>query len=246
MNHPNPQLPLTLRSVTLSIAGQALLSDINLTVSDPGVTAILGHNGAGKSLLLKVLHGLSKPHTGTVHWATHPVSSATVRQRQSMVFQKPVLLRRSVAANLDYALALPNARSNHTRDALLELASLSGVARQQARTLSGGQQQRLAFVRALATGPDVMFLDEPTANLDPDATAWIEHLINTAREQSIKVFLVTHDIAQARRLSQDVIFVRGGRIEEHTASARFFTKPNSPHSQSFIDGILPALSTAAL
>ena len=232
----NPLLPLHVADVALTIDSQKLLSGINLDVSTNGITAILGHNGAGKSLLLRALHGLNKTSSGTITWGGQSIEMA--RHRQSMVFQKPVLLRRSVAANIDYVLNLPIAQPKQTRDELLQLARLSDKARQPARTLSGGEQQRLAFVRALATGPSIMLLDEPTANLDPDATLWIENLIDTAASRSIKMILVTHDLAQARRLAEDVIFIRNGSVEEHTDSSRFFTQPSSIHSRSFIDGVL--------
>ncbi len=241
----NPLLPLELKSVALTTGGRPLLSGLNLKVTTPGVTTILGHNGAGKSLLLRLLHGLGTADTGTITWGRQSVAATAVKARQAMVFQQPILLRRSVAANLDYVLQLPHARPILSRKQLLNLASLSAVASQPARTLSGGEQQRLAFVRALATGPDIMFLDEPTANLDPDATQWIEDLIKNARAKSIKIFLVTHDIGQARRLSQDVIFLNKGRIEEHTDAASFFHRPKSAYSQQFVNGVLPASPQSA-
>ncbi len=234
----NPLLPLHVTDMSLDLDSRRLLSNITLTISNDGITAILGHNGAGKSLLLRALHGLINTSGGTVTWGGQSVTDARTRQQQSMVFQKPVLLRRSVERNISYVMKLPHANSEFTVAELLQLARLSNKARQPARTLSGGEQQRLAFVRALATGPSVLFLDEPTANLDPDATLWIEKLIETAAERAIKVFLVTHDIAQARRLAQEVLFIRNGRVEEHAAARQFFTHPTSTHSQSFIDGIL--------
>lgn len=234
----NSLLPLQLREVSFTAASSPIITSASLNVVETGTTALLGHNGAGKSVLLKLLHGLAQPTKGDIRWGKNRLPTGKVRHRQAMVFQKPVLLRRSVAGNLQYVLNLPHTCSALNIHELLEIAELSALASQSARTLSGGEQQRLAFARALACGPDVLFLDEPTANLDPDATLRIERLIGLASQQGIKIFLVTHDLGQARRLAADVIFVRGGTIEEHSSASTFFSKPKSRYCQSFIDGDL--------
>lgn len=231
-------LPLTLQSVNLSIDGTALLSDICLTIDNDKITVLMGHNGAGKSLLVRVLHGILTPQSGQVEWNGQPVSDINVRKRQSMVFQKPVLLRRSVAANIDYVLALRNLSSKTRRNELLQIAGLSAKAKQQARSLSGGEQQRLAIARALATNPEVLLLDEPTANLDPQATSQIESLIHQASKQSIKIILVTHDLAQAQRVADDVIFLDNGTVAEHSSATTFFTQPATTAGHSYISGYL--------
>ncbi len=231
-------LPLTVRSVNLSIDGTALLKDISLTIDNNKITALMGHNGAGKSLLIRVLHGILTPQSGQVEWNGQPVEDIKVRKRQSMVFQKPVLLRRSVAANIDYVLALRKLSSKTRRDELLQIAGLSEKAKQQARSLSGGEQQRLAIARALATNPEVLLMDEPTANLDPQATSRIESLIHQASEQAIKIILVTHDLAQAQRVADDVIFLDNGNVAEHSSATTFFTQPASAAGHSYISGYL--------
>ncbi len=230
--------PLKLQNVSLNLNEKPVLKDVNLTISDHGVTVILGHNGAGKSMLLKILHGLLQPSSGTIHWGDTNHASDQVRRRQAMVFQKPVLLKRSVEANIKYALDLPHSHSKWSCVELLEHAELTPLANRAARSLSGGEQQRLAFARAMATGPEVLFLDEPTANLDPDATLHLESLIQTASASDIKVFLVTHDMGQAKRLATEILFMRNGSVEEHALKEDFFNRPSSPYCQSFIDGVL--------
>ncbi|MDX1715638.1 MAG: phosphate ABC transporter ATP-binding protein [Anderseniella sp.] len=230
-------LPLKVSNLVWSAGGRHIVNGINLTLSDGGITAVMGPNGAGKSVLIRLLHGLLEPDAGTISWNGDPAGPAS-RARQAMVFQKPVLLRRSVAANIDFVLKLTGKADTARRDDLLERAGLADKARQPARALSGGEQQRLALVRALASNPDVLFLDEPTASLDPSSTAAIEAMITDARQRGIKVLLVTHDIGQARRLAHDVVFVNRGQVSEHTPASTFFTKPASTQARDYLAGKL--------
>jgi tungstate transport system ATP-binding protein len=233
-------MPLTIEGLGLTVTGRALVAIESLTIRAGGPSVILGPNGAGKSVLLRLLHGLLAPTAGTVRWNGR-TADARLSRRQAMVFQRPVLLRRSVAANVDYALkalGIPRTRRPGLVAEALERAGLSDRARQAARTLSGGEQQRLALVRALATNPDVLFLDEPTASLDPASTLMIERLVAEAADQGTKVILVTHDIGQARRLAAEVIFLHRGRVVEQTEAAAFFTEPGSREARAFLAGEL--------
>ena len=143
------------------------------------------------------------------------------------------MLNRSVAANINYVLKL-RGKSQHLCTKYLEDANLADKGKQAARTLSGGEQQRLAIARALATCPEVLFLDEPTANLDPEASRQIESQILSAKNQSIKIIMVTHDIAQARRLADEVIFLHAGHMTEHTQAELFFNQPSSTEAADFL------------
>ncbi|MGI9409269.1 MAG: ATP-binding cassette domain-containing protein, partial [Hyphomicrobiaceae bacterium] len=163
-----------------------------------------------------------------------------VRLRQAMVFQRPVLLRRSVAANIDFVLALRGGPSPARRDALLDHVGLAARARQPARLLSGGEQQRLTLARALATEPDVLFLDEPTANLDPASVLMIEDIVTAAHANGTKIIFVTHDIAQARRLGGDIVFLDAGRVVEHRVADEFFGSPETETARAYLDGRLIA------
>ena len=231
-------LPLELRRLSLEAGGRRLIDSIDLKVEEPGITVILGPNGAGKSLLLRLAHGLVVPTEGTILWGGRPMDDE-IRRRQAMVFQKPVLLRRTSAANITYALGLRgiarSERDSRARQAL-ELAGLERHAFTPARVLSGGEQQRLCLARALSLDPEVLLLDEPTASLDPASTLAIERLLIGAKHRGIKVIVVTHDVGQARRLAQDVIFLHHGRLIEHQPAGGFFEHPESDTARDFMAG----------
>ena len=233
-------LPLEARGLVFEAGGRRLIDGIDLVLR-PGVrTVVMGPNGAGKSLLLRLLHGLIEPSAGAVSWGGRPADTA-IRLRQAMVFQRPVLLRRSALANVTHALrarGVPR-RERHARaERMLATAGLTALARTPARLLSGGEQQRLALARALSLAPDVLFLDEPTASLDPASTHAIEALIQGAHDAGTKTVLVTHDLGQARRLADEVVFLHGGRLTEQSPAGSFFDAPASAAARAFLEGRL--------
>ncbi len=233
-------LPIAVQGLRFESGGKTLLDVPELTIDAAGPTMILGPNGAGKSVLVRLLHGLLEPAAGQITLAGRRPDRAA-RIRQAMVFQRPVLLRRSVAGNLHYVLRIrgvPRAeRRSRVRD-LLAHGDLAGKGHQPARSLSGGEEQRLALLRALAASPEILFLDEPTSSLDPAATQRIEALILGAARAGTKVIMVTHDLGQARRLGQEILFLNAGRVEEQTPAARFFPRPASAAARAFVDGQL--------
>ncbi len=233
-----PILPLEARGLVFEAGGRRLIDGLDLVLR-PGLrTVVMGPNGSGKSLLLRLLHGLLQPDAGRVLWAGQPASRG-IRRRQAMVFQRPVLLRRSATGNLRHALAARGvpfiARAARARE-MLAIAGLAALARSPARRLSGGEQQRLALARALSLEPEVLFLDEPAANLDPASTLAIEALVQRAHEDGVKIILVTHDLGQARRLADEIVFLHQGRVEEQAAAARFFAAPASARAEAFVAG----------
>lgn len=233
-------LPLRAESLVFETSGRRLIDGIDLELHAGVRTIVLGPNGAGKSLLLRLLHGLLAPTSGRVTWNGRPADAA-IRRRQAMVFQKPVLLRRSVAANVDYALkirGLPRAERAPRVAGMLKLANLESHSGVPARVLSGGEQQRLSLARALVTRPEILFLDEPTASLDPASTQAIETLIQAAAASGTRIVMVTHDIGQARRIADEVVFVHRGRIAERAAAFRFFRSPASRPAADFLEGKL--------
>lgn len=228
-------LPLELDNLTYGVNNKLLLDGLDLTLGSPGITIVLGPNGAGKSLLLKCLHGLLQPAAGSITW-NRQSTTKTILARQAMVFQTPVLLRRSVAANVDFAMNAQGKADSCIRNDLLSRVDLLDRKQQPARLLSGGEQQRLALARALSTGPDVLFLDEPTANLDPGSTQVIETIIDREKSSGTKVIFVTHDIGQAKRLADDVVFLHRGKVVEHAGATEFFEKPGSEEARAYLDG----------
>jgi tungstate transport system ATP-binding protein len=233
-------LPIEVLGLEFEAGGRRLIDGLDLTLK-PGVrTVILGPNGAGKSLLLRLIHGLLRPKAGRVLWDGQPADRA-IRLRQAMVFQRPVLLRRSAFANIAHALrarGVGRRESQVRAKEMLAGAGLAALARAPARLLSAGEQQRLAMARALSLAPDVLFLDEPAASLDPASTLAIEALIRRAHTRGVKIVLVTHDLGQARRLADEVVFLYRGQVEEQAPASRFFDAPASPRAQAFLDGRL--------
>jgi len=233
-------LPLTLERVSFTARGHAILREVNLTIRAGTRTVILGPNGAGKSVLMRLCHGLLSPTSGRVRWAT--LERPRAPRRQAMVFQRPVLLRRSVLGNLTFALSVAGVRradrAPRARDAL-ERVGLQALAHRPARVLSGGEQQRLALARAWMLQPEVLFLDEPTANLDPGATREIESIIQSIHDSGTKVVMITHNLGQAQRLADEIVLVDRGRIAERASVDRFFRQPATAEADTFLKGELP-------
>lgn len=233
-------LPLAVSGLVYAPEGVTLIEIPSLEIGAGAPTVIMGPNGAGKSLLLRLLHGLIQPTGGEITWRGAP-ATPTLRHRQAMVFQRPVLLRRSVAANIDYVLrirGLPRRERAERRRDVLAAGNMLAFADRGARGLSGGEQQRLAVLRALATEPDVLFMDEPTSSLDPAATLEIERLVSRAASGGTKIVFVTHDPGQARRLAGDILFLHHGRIAEHSPAPAFFDQPVSEPARAFLEGRL--------
>ncbi|MET4025764.1 tungstate transport system ATP-binding protein [Marinobacter sp. MBR-99] len=230
-----PPPALSFLGVAFHHEEKTLLGPCSFTLDGPGPTLVMGPNGAGKSLLLRLAHGLLSPTQGRIIWSDEGIP------RQAMVFQQPVLLRRSAVANLRHALAVNNvprrARVKLALDAL-ERFGLSACAHTPARVLSGGQQQRLALARAWVLSPQVLFLDEPTSALDPTAIKAVEAAVLDFHQRGTRIVMTTHDLHQARRLAGDVLFLSGGKVREHTNANTFFSKPRSREAQAFVTGEL--------
>lgn len=237
---PRPLLPLAVRGLVVEAAGRRLLDAVSFVLEPGRRTVILGPNGAGKSLLLRVLHGLVEPAAGRLDWAEP--DPARRRFAQAFVFQKPVLLRRSVRGDLAVALSARGVprRERAARIAeALALVGLAGLERRAARTLSGGEQQRLALARAWALRPQLLLLDEPTASLDPAATRMVEAIVRDLGARGVTIVMSTHDLGQARRLADDILFLHAGRLVEGGRAAAFFARPQSPEARAFLAGELP-------
>jgi len=228
-------LPLSLRDVSFTAGGRTIIDRVSFELAAGPRTVILGANGAGKSVLMRLMHGLLTPSQGSISW-----QGENPGRRQAMVFQRPVMLRRSALANVVYALKLAGTRdAGKIAIAALADVGLSQIAHRPARVLSGGEQQRLALARAWALKPEVLFLDEPTANLDPSATREIEAAIQKVHAGGTKVVMTTHNLGQARRLGDEVLFIHQGRLAERSPVERFFKQPGSAEAEAFIKGELP-------
>ena len=240
MRSPMSLLPLRLDHVTFTAGGRRIIDDLSLAIDAGPRTVIVGPNGAGKSVLLRLCHGLLAPTSGSIVW--NSVEPTGAPRRQAMVFQRPVLLRRSALANISHALGIAGVptrtRSGRAREALSKVG-LERHAARPARVLSGGEQQRLALARAWALQPEIIFLDEPTASLDPGATHEVENVILAMVAAGTKIVLVTHNFGQARRMGDEILFLHQGRIAERASAQTFFKHPQSVEAARFLEGELP-------
>jgi tungstate transport system ATP-binding protein len=246
MSAPDPMrasvslLPLRLEDVAFSVGAREIIHGITTTIDAGPRTIILGPNGAGKSVLLRLCHGLLQPTAGAVRWNSAEIAGAP--RRQAMVFQRPIMLRRSAFGNVTYALRLAGVPRSQCRQRALEAlhtVGLEAYAERAARVLSGGEQQRLALARIWALHPEVLFLDEPTANLDPGATHEIERIIGALHAAGTKIVMVTHNLGQAHRLGDEILFIHDGRLAERAPADRFLKRPDSPEAARFLEGELP-------
>jgi len=238
MRAPASDLPIVIEDVSVRARGVTILDRISLELAAGSPTVLIGPNGAGKTTLLRLAMGLVAPSRGRVSWGSRTDAAPA---RRAIMFQRPAMLRRSAAGNIRYALAAAGV-ARAERDArvgeLLSLVGLDGLGDRPARKLSGGEQQRLALARALAKEPQVLFLDEPTASLDPAATKTIEDLIRTVAARGIKVVMSTHDLGEAKRLGGDVVLLDRGRVIERGPADAFFAAPKTVEARRFIDGEL--------
>ena len=223
--------------VDLSVVlGQKLILDkINCKIKSNSITAVLGPNGAGKSIFLQIINGLVSIQSGRLTFNSTQ-NNQEIREQQAMVFQTPVLLRRTVMANMQFVSNLRNQKSNQLLKNLLDKVGLEGSEEKPARLLSGGEKQRLSMARALIVNPNLLLLDEPTANLDPYSLNLIEDLVLEENSIGKTVIFTTHDMSQAKRLATDVIFLNKGKVLEQTVSKTFFKKPKSFEAQKYING----------
>ena len=229
----NPVL-LRLAGVSVAAGGKALLTDINLEVMTGERVVVLGANGAGKTTLLKVCNAILAPTAGVVQ--------TVLRSDQALIFQRPALLARSVLDNVRFVLAargvIEPELTEHAR-AALRACDLTDIESRQARLLSGGEQQRLALARAWACTPRLLLADEPTANLAPAAAREVERLLQSLQPgqgQGTTLLLSTHNVAQAKRVAQRILFLDGGRIVEDRAAADFFVSPQSAAARAYLEG----------
>jgi tungstate transport system ATP-binding protein len=238
MRAPVADLPLVFAEARILAGEVPILDGVSMTFGAGAPSILIGPNGSGKTTLLRAAMGLLPLSSGRVTWGGREQAAP---ERRAILFQRPVMLRRSAAGNVRYALAaagVPRAQRTARIEELLALVGLEKFADRPARRMSGGEQQRLALARALACDPTLLFLDEPTASLDPAATKAIEDIIRTVTARGVKVILSTHDLGQAKRLGGDVALLHRGRLIEHVPLTEFFAHPRTEEARKFVAGEL--------
>ena len=227
--------PIQFVDLSVVLGQKIILDKINCKIKSNSITAVLGPNGAGKSIFLQTINGLVSIQSGRLTFNSMQ-NNQEIREQQAMVFQTPVLLRRTVMANMQFVSNLRNKKSNQLLKNLLDKVGLEGYEEKPARLLSGGEKQRLSMARALIVNPNLLLLDEPTANLDPYSLNLIEDLVLEENSIGKTIIFTTHDMSQAKRLATDVIFLNKGKVLEQTVSKTFFKKPKSFEAQKYING----------
>ncbi|MFV2034551.1 MAG: energy-coupling factor ABC transporter ATP-binding protein [Halocynthiibacter sp.] len=229
-------LPLVFKNASVRRRGKVLVGPVDFVLTETGFTIVIGPNGSGKTTLLRLMHGLERLSGGSAKWQA---PDPEVRQRQSYVFQSPIMMRRSVRDNLAYPLIVHGTPKTEARAQAWEWASrinLADAFERFAPLLSGGEKQKLALARALIRKPDVLFLDEPCANLDGRATREIEAILREAHAGGTRIVMATHDMGQARRLASDVLFLLKGHLHDQGPAAAFFANPQTPETNAFLNG----------
>ncbi|MDG2474301.1 MAG: ATP-binding cassette domain-containing protein [Paracoccaceae bacterium] len=230
-------LPISLNNIAYHKNGNQIISETSLTIKSKGITVIMGPNGSGKSVLVRLLHGLLVPTKGVIYYGKHPLKKS-IRKKQAMVFQTPTLLKRTVLANMTFVNSIRGRIDLTYCKNILKLLSLEKFQSYPAQLLSAGEKQRLALARALILQPHILFLDEPTANLDPSSIHLIEQILKNVRESGVKIIFITHDIGQAKRIADDIIFINKGKILEYTNTSLFFQKPQNKETAAYLEGEL--------
>ena len=228
--------PLTVRAALSRRRGKTLVGPLDLDWNGKGTCVVLGPNGSGKTSLLRMLHGIARLNSGEITWACDTPSA---RNAQAFVFQRPVMLRRSVLENLIFPLAIRGSANGPAKEharSWAERVGLSPFLESPAHVLSGGEQQKLAIARALICAPELVFLDEPTASLDGRATREIETILQEVGAEGTRLILATHNLGQAQRLGEKVVFLLHGKVHESGSAKAFFDGPQTPEAQAFLRG----------
>jgi tungstate transport system ATP-binding protein len=232
-----------IRNLTKEYDDREVLKIDSLDIQNGEILSLVGPSGSGKSTLLRLLNFLEFPTSGKIifkglSFETGQEMGLETRRQVTTVFQRPMLLDRSVRDNVVFGLRLRGKKDTREfSQEILDEVGMTTLAHQRARTLSGGEAQRIALARAMVIRPEVLLLDEPTANLDPYNVGLIENIVRRLNhEQGTTLVLVTHNVFQAKRLADRVVFLLDGKVVEIAETDCFFQSPADPRTQAFVRG----------
>jgi tungstate transport system ATP-binding protein len=217
------------------------LDDVTFKAEGGKVIIILGVNGAGKTTLLRISAGLEKPDKGSIYFNDDPITDKDLRQIATLVFQRTAMFSMSVYDNLAYGLRLRGKKESEIKEKItktLHAVGLDNFEKRKAKRTSGGEQQRIALARAFLLEPKILLLDEPTANLDPRIAIIIEKAIMKRKSRENIIVMATHNLAQAKRLGDEIVHIHGGRIVETGRAEELFGNPKNELTRKFINGEL--------
>ena len=225
--------PLNIKNLNYMSKDKKILKDINFITEEKKITVIAGNNGSGKSTLLKILHGIIQHTSGTINWGEIPVHE--VRKEQSMVFQNPILLNRTTFENIMYVAKRKNIETNESVDKIIKQLNLESIINIESKYLSGGEKQKVAIAMSIISNPKIIFLDEPTSQLDPVYKNEIENIITNLSENNTKIFMTSHDIAQIDRIGKEIIFLDDGEIIFHDKVKDFINEKGNSIIRNYVN-----------
>jgi len=226
-------LPLKINDLNYSVNGNNILKEINIVCEEPSITIIAGNNGSGKSTLLKILHGLIDIKKETITWNNY--NNVKIKKYQSMVFQNPILLNRTVRENLEYIVQSNNKNKKDSAEEVITRLNIKNIEHISAKYISGGERQKVAIAMAIIRDPKIIFLDEPTSQLDPVYKNEIEHIISSLSNDGVKVFMTTHDISQIKRIGKEIIFIEKGKVLYQNKVKNFFNDKHCKLIEKYIN-----------
>ena len=226
-------LPLKINDLNYSVNGNNILKEINIVCEEPSITIIAGNNGSGKSTLLKILHGLIDIKKETITWNNY--NNVKIKKYQSMVFQNPILLNRTVRENLEYIVQSNNKNKKNSAEEVITRLNIKNIEHISAKYISGGERQKVAIAMAIIRDPKIIFLDEPTSQLDPVYKNEIEHIISSLSNDGVKVFMTTHDISQIKRIGKEIIFIEKGKVLYQNKVKNFFNDKHCKLIEKYIN-----------
>ena len=226
-------LPLKINNLNYSVNGNNILKNVNIECEEPGITIIAGNNGSGKSTLLKLLHGLIDIDKEKITWNNY--NNIKIKKYQSMVFQNPILLNRTVRENLEYIVKTSNKDRKNSAEEVIDKLNIKNIAHISAKYISGGERQKVAIAMAIIRDPKIIFLDEPTSQLDPVYKNEIEHIISSLSNDGVKIFMTTHDISQIKRIGKEIIFIEKGKVLFQNKVKYFFNDKHCELIEKYIN-----------
>lgn len=232
---------LELNGIVKDYRNLRALDSVSFEARGGEIVVLIGVNGAGKSTLMRIIAGLEEPTNGSISFNGQSMTAKELRKNATMVFQRTAMFNRSVYDNVAFGLRVrgeDDKRISEDVPQALRLVGLANFEKRKAKKTSGGEQQRVALARAFLLNPKILLLDEPTANLDPNNSMIIERAITNRKKEDEIIIMATHNLAQARRLADEIVHIYNGRIVERSIPDEFFTSPRSEITRKFINGEL--------
>ncbi len=232
---------LELKGIEKNYRSLKALASVSLEANGGKIVVLIGVNGAGKTTLMRIIAGLEEPTMGSISFNGLVMNAKELRKIATMVFQRTAMFNRSVYDNVAFGLKVRGEDDQEIAEKVpqvLRLVGLPNFEERKARKISGGEQQRLSLARSFLLDPQILLLDEPTANLDPNSVMIIERAITSRKKADEIVIMATHNLAQARRMADEIIHIYNGEIVEHSKPDEFFTNPRSEITKKFINGEL--------